>query len=49
MVKRVPLLDRFGELVNGRWADSLGNSVTVTFSTDNDDELTAVLTASANQ
>jgi len=44
MVKKAPLLERFGDLVNGRWNDSLGNSVIVTFSTECENELTAVLT-----
>jgi hypothetical protein len=38
-----PLKDRFGRLVCGRWSDSLGNAITVSFSSESEHKLTAVV------
>jgi len=37
------LKDRFGQLVCGRWSDSLGNAITVSFSSESEEKLTAVV------
>jgi len=42
----VQLQDRFGELVCGRWSDSLGNAITVSFSAEDAQKLTAVVSPS---
>lgn len=44
----VPLQDRFGQLVCGRWSDSLGNAITVSFSSESEHKLTAVVAPCAD-
>lgn len=49
----VPLQERFGQLVCGRWSDSLGNSITVSFnssseSSESESQLTAVIAPLVN-